>query len=283
MSIYSIIGYVGGVFGIVFGVVLFLTSKVSLKVKVGSIVFGILLILVAIAVDGYIPDVWSPAEPIHAQTTASESTGVISDEKTSTSTPTSAATSTPAPSPTLTRTLSPTATVDITAKYSNQPVITLPIESLVASTARGPNSRGITFEADQMIDGIETTSWQYTVSNGDVSAYVDIKLQETCLVSALWIKNGYWKISYGNDQYIRNSRPKKIVVSFLYEGSSFYTDEVRITLQDDTARYDWQKLALGDHYDVEKIRIQILEIYEGTYFPEDVAVSEISFKGCLPI
>ena len=93
----------------------------------------------------------------------------------------------------------------------------------------------------------------------------------------MWIKNGFWRITNNLDQYTRNGRPKKIAISFLYDGESEFCDEMEWTLRDDKERRDWQIVSLGHHENVSAVRIRILSIYTGTKFKNDVAISEIKF------
>ena len=100
---------------------------------------------------------------------------------------------------------------------------------------------------------------------------------EPVTIDELWIKNGYWKISNGNDQYTRNSRPKKITITYLYAGSSDFIDAKSYTLKDDKKRKDWQKIQLGLHKDISQIRIRIDSIYKGTKYKNDVCISEVKW------
>ena len=122
--------------------------------------------------------------------------------------------------------------------------------------------------------------WQ-AYRTGDIKqlsdAYVEFTFRQAAVVQTLWIKNGFWKITKGYDQYPRNSRPKKIEISFLYQGQNDYTDAVEITLKDDKKREDWQKVDLGMHENVQAVRIRILSIFKGSKFPKDVAISEVEF------
>ena len=197
-------------------------------------------------------------------------------------TPTPITTPTPTSTPTPTPTPPPTPTPLPVSRYVNQPVIMLPMQNLLASVSRGPNSRGVRFDAMQLIDGQEDTCWQYSTTDGNTQAYVDISFQQACQVSSLWIKNGYWKISSGLDQYARNSRPKTIKLSFTYQDGREQTDALLFKLADDYDRATWQQLDFDPHDDVVQVRIQVMDLYYGTKFPEDVAVSELCFMGCLP-
>lgn len=153
------------------------------------------------------------------------------------------------------------------------------IGSINPSIEMNPSSKGTTFWAANMFDGIDTTCWQYRVKDGNVSAYIQIDFEKASDVAWMWIKNGFWKITNGYDQYTRNSRPRMIELSFKYSGSSQYKNPITITLYDDTTRRDWQKHEFNTQYNVISIRFRVLSIYTGTKFPKDVAVSELAFYG----
>lgn len=199
---------------------------------------------------------------------------------TSTSTPTPTPMSTP--TSTSTSTSTPSSTPSVAQRYNNQPIVSLDIRELSASKSKGLSVKGIAFYAEQMIDGKDDTCWQYSTKN-KASAYITIEFSQVCQPTSLWVKNGYWKYNGGLNQYERNSRPKKISVEFMYEDGLDYEDEIGFTLTDSGINSDWEKLDLGTHYDVKNIKINVLEIYKGTKYPDDVAISELCFKGCLPI
>ncbi len=155
----------------------------------------------------------------------------------------------------------------------------LAVKEIKASIEMNPSSSGTTFWAANMIDGKETTCWQYRVKDGDAAAYLYITFSQKADVASLWIKNGFWKTTNGNDQYTRNSRPKTIELSFKYSGSTQYKNPIRITLNDDTVRKSWQKHSFDTQEDVIVIKIRIVSIYTGNKYPKDVAISEIAFYG----
>lgn len=128
----------------------------------------------------------------------------------------------------------------------------------------------------RMIDGLEETSWQFSTKTSALKeTYVYLSFPAGAQVDQLWIKNGFWKYTDGKDQYTRNSRVKGMHVAFRYSGSSQYTDRLSFTLNDDTARKDWQKLSLGRHENVTGIRLRINSIYSGTKYASDVCISEL--------
>lgn len=126
------------------------------------------------------------------------------------------------------------------------------------------------------IDGREETCWQFSTKHiGLGEAALEIGLAPGSTVDELWLKNGFWTITKGLDQYTRNCRPKKIAVSFLYDGENYYQDEQEFTLRDDKEREYWQIVPLGRHENVCGVRIRVISIYTGTKFKTDVAVSEV--------
>ena len=91
------------------------------------------------------------------------------------------------------------------------------------------------------------------------------------------MKNGFWRITNGYDQYIRNCRIKKMEIDFRFEGSFSYTDGFAAQLNDDKARRDWTVISLGGKTRVTDVRIRIMDVYRGEKFKNDVAVSDIMF------
>lgn len=143
------------------------------------------------------------------------------------------------------------------------------------------------YSAASVIDGDETTCWQFStqkISLGD--AMLEITLTPGSTVDELWIKNGFWRITKGLDQYTRNGRPKKIAISFRYDNGAEYRDEMEVTLRDDKERNDWQRISLGRHENVSSVRIRVISIYKGTKFKTDVAISEVMLverEGTVPL
>ena len=134
------------------------------------------------------------------------------------------------------------------------------------------------FHPERMTDGIDETSWQFSTKDiklGD--AYIYITFSAPVDLDELWMKNGFWKITNGYDQYIRNCRIKKMKIDFLYEGNYIYQDEMKVELKDDKSRRDWAVIDLGGKTRVIGVRICITDIYRGEKFKNDVAVSEIMF------
>ena len=132
----------------------------------------------------------------------------------------------------------------------------------------------------RMIDGVETTAFQFSTKTTPLGkAYVYFYLAAPSEISALWIKNGFWKITDGLDQYTRNSRVKVMTVDFQYEGSTQYRDPKTVTLPDDKSRQDWTRVDLGSHQNVVSVRFLIKSIYQGSKYKNDVCISEVRFVG----
>lgn len=132
------------------------------------------------------------------------------------------------------------------------------------------------FAGFRAADDNEETSWQFSTRTTPLGkAALDIYLAPGSTVDEIWFKSGSWKIEQGQDHYLLNSRPKKIAVSFLYDGHSAFTDEMDVTLKDDKLRNDWQKVYLGRHRNVSAVRLRIITIYKGTRYKNNVAISEL--------
>ena len=129
-----------------------------------------------------------------------------------------------------------------------------------------------------MIDGNETTAYQFSLKETNLKeAYIYVDFSSPVAVDELWIKNGFWKITDGKDQYTRNCRVKKMRVDFWYAGGSGYEDQMTVKLKDDKARRDWTVISLGHRTDVTCVRLRIDEVYRGSKYKNDVCISEIMF------
>jgi len=125
-------------------------------------------------------------------------------------------------------------------------------------------------------DGDETTCWQFSAKKGlKGKSWIAIAFNAAQTVDELWFKNGFWAYNdKGKDQYPINARLKGIRVEFLYgDGSAEYRDAKEYTLADD--RSDWQRIDIGRHEEVTRIRIAVLSSYKGSSFPNDVCLSEV--------
>ena len=131
----------------------------------------------------------------------------------------------------------------------------------------------------RMIDGDETTSFQFSTKTTPLGReYLIFYLGGPSPVNTLWIKNGFWRITDGKDQYLRNSRVRTMTVDFEYDWDGVYADALSVTLPDDSARRSWTEVDLGNHDRVTAVRFLIRDIYPGSKFPNDVCVSEVRFS-----
>ena len=132
----------------------------------------------------------------------------------------------------------------------------------------------------RMLDGDETTAFQFSLKTTPLGqAYITFSLSKPSDVRTLWIKNGFWCITDGKDQYTRNSRVRAMTVDFLYSGAYDYTDAQQVTLPDDKVRSDWTRIDLGSHQNVVSVRFLIRDIYAGSKYKNDVCISEVRFSG----
>ena len=130
----------------------------------------------------------------------------------------------------------------------------------------------------RMTDGNEQTAWQFSTKRSKLKeTYAYFTFLSPVEIDQLWIKNGFWTVTKGFDQYTRNSRVKDLGIAFRYSGSDEWTDKQTVTLKDDKSRSDWLKIGLGTHRNVTGVRFRILSIYKGTKFPTDVCISEVMF------
>ena len=131
-------------------------------------------------------------------------------------------------------------------------------------------------------DGNETTCWQY---NGGKGAWLSLNTRGAEAVDEIWFKNGFWGYNdKGKDQYSINARPKSITVEFTYGGGR---DSENFTLAD-TWGNDWQRFQVAHRDNVASVRITVNSIYTGSYFKNDVCLSEVmlvqhaSASGAMP-
>ena len=152
----------------------------------------------------------------------------------------------------------------------------LPVSS-VSSPTHTSAARS-TYGPQNVLDPGEETSWQYsqerTGGNG-YRTYIVIRLEEPCTVEALLIKNGFWKITDGIDQYWRNNRVKDAAVYFLYADANDFSDPVYYTFADSkqTAHID-----LGRRSNVTALLFRIDTVYRGNKF-DDVAITYMEVLG----
>ena len=130
----------------------------------------------------------------------------------------------------------------------------------------------------RMIDGDETTAFQFSTQTTPLGqAYLYFDFDGPVTLDELWMKNGFWKITAGLDQYTRNSRVKQMTIFVRYYGDDDYQELKTVTLKDDSARRDWKTIHLNGVENVTGVRIRIDQIYTGSKFKTDVCISEIMF------
>lgn len=129
-------------------------------------------------------------------------------------------------------------------------------------------SRGLTYDAGNLLDGDPTTAWSQAGSQGDqptVGSWVAFDLPQPTDVTMVGIINGYVK---SDKAYTENARPRSIVIS------SDDGTEVRVTLEDIRTQ---QEIAV-DLPGASTITITIESVYPGSKYP-DVAMTEVRFTG----
>ena len=156
----------------------------------------------------------------------------------------------------------------------------LSVQSVYASTfIDGSKTKWV---PESMLDGNDSTSWQFrTTSVSRLSdVYVDFTLKSPSVVTEVWIRNGYLKITEGKDQYWRNGRLAQVEVSFRKTGSADFADTVIVNIEDERRNdKNWTRLPVGMQEHVEAVRVRVRLIYTGSKFKEDVAVSEMRIAG----
>ena len=155
---------------------------------------------------------------------------------------------------------------------------TIPVINTEASSWIVNRTDPTRFEPYRMIDGDETTSFQFSTETTPLGrAYLFFDFAQGEDIDTLLIKNGFWRYTDGLDQYVRNSRIRQMKIDFRYAGEDGYRDPKIAVLPDDRERRDWTAVDLGLRRNVDSVRIMVQSIYVGTAFPTDVCVSEIQF------
>ncbi|MCQ2497100.1 MAG: leucine-rich repeat protein [Lachnospiraceae bacterium] len=121
---------------------------------------------------------------------------------------------------------------------------------------------GYSYSASYLIDGVTSTAWSEGVSGYGEGESITLKFDDEYIVSGLYINNGFQK---DKTRYNKNSRPKKIRLSFSDGSSQEYT------LDD---YYGRQTVALKNKIETSFIKMEILSVYTGTTY-KDTLVSEI--------
>ena len=134
--------------------------------------------------------------------------------------------------------------------------------------AQGRNS----YVVDKLTDDDPTTAWIEGKTDYGIGEYIEF----TAFPLSNWaILNGYQK---DNMSWENNSRVKKMRISIENKLAFDVVLEDKMGIQTfrlpESIKIDPQKISTGT-----KIKMQILEVYEGKKF-KDVAISEIFFIGC---
>lgn len=126
------------------------------------------------------------------------------------------------------------------------------------------------------IDGNETTCWQFSAKKGlKGKSWLELSFDTPRTVDEIWFKNGFWAVNdKGKDQYVINARLKGIRISFQEEGDAKPGNAMDATLRDES-RNGWQRVSVGRHESIRKIRIAVVSVYKGSSFPNDVCLSEV--------
>jgi len=132
---------------------------------------------------------------------------------------------------------------------------------------------------DKVLDANELTSWQYSQkrTNGNgYRTYVQLNLSGPETVEILRVKNGFWSVTDGADQYWRNNRVRNSMITFQYQGRDDFTDPVYHTFADvkQVAEID-----LGHRQNVTAVRLQVENVYNGSKF-DDTAITYMEIIGC---
>jgi hypothetical protein len=129
-----------------------------------------------------------------------------------------------------------------------------------------------TYSADKLTDDNPTTAWVGGKPDYGIGEYMEFMAFP---LSTWAVLNGYQK---DNTTWENNSRAKKIRIFIESKPSFDVLLEDKMGIQTfrlpESIKIDPQKISTGT-----KIKIQILEVYEGKKY-KDVAISEIFFMGC---
>ena len=131
---------------------------------------------------------------------------------------------------------------------------------------------------ERMTDGEETTAFQFSTKTTKLGkAYLTFVFEQPAAVDELWMKNGFWKVTDGKDQYTRNSRVKKMTIEVRMDGESGYRTLKTVSLEDDKDRKGWTVIDMQHAENITAVRIRVDAIYKGSKYATDVCISEIMF------
>ncbi len=134
------------------------------------------------------------------------------------------------------------------------------------------------YTPQKMIDGDETTAFQFSTKTTPVGEMrLHFYFDSPVAVDELWMKNGFWKTTDGNDQYTRNCRVKKMTIFVQRAGSDSYKQLKSVTLNDDGRDHGWTVIDMQGQTEVTSVRIRIDSVYKGSKYKNDVCISEVMF------
>ena len=131
----------------------------------------------------------------------------------------------------------------------------------------------------EVLNWDDTTSWQYNkkkTEEGGYQSYIILHLPIPSTVEWLYVKNGFWKITDGLDQYWRNCRARDVLISFRYECDDYFSDAFWYTFADEK---EVKNIPLGGRKGVSAIKFEIVSVYEGERFKDDVAITYMGIYG----
>ena len=155
----------------------------------------------------------------------------------------------------------------------------IPVMNAVANNSVEPSRVG-TYYAAQAVDGEPSTAWQFEVPKSLDSVHIEFAFSGSESMDYMVIRNGFWKVTNGHDQYTANGVITEMEIRFLYAGHSDYTDFMRVTLpetKDWKTRADGIYIDLSGHDDVIGVCLVPYRIRKGKRFKTDVAISEVAF------
>lgn len=141
------------------------------------------------------------------------------------------------------------------------------LQSVTASSAAA-GTGGASYNADSVVDGDLSTSWQPKSARGGVGEWIQLNFTEEVLVSSVSIANGYQQDDFYGDEFLLNGRVKSAVL--IFSDGSRETIAFPATERgciDFTVRLRATKT----------LRLQIKEVTPGDKWPE-VALSEMTVR-----
>ena len=143
------------------------------------------------------------------------------------------------------------------------------------------------YKPKEATDNDLTTAW---VTN-HIGGWIQLNFSKKEKINSIYIRSGLWELRHCQDledkkkvyhnRLEENSRPKDIRITT----DTGYSKEFRLEDYAKVAPKDWKsyndinmKHSLGNGIKASWIKIEILSIYEGSKWPEDICISEIWVK-----